>query len=431
MKRDKVIIVGGGWAGLSCAVMLAQHKIPSVVLEAAPKLGGRARSISMHGMQVDNGQHLFLGAYRNVQKVLSTLGVNPDKVFKKEPLAWRILSKDRVIDIQLPNTPAPLHGLFGLMRAKGLSFKDKLSALQFCYFLFKKIPLDTITVLQLLEKYSQTPTLIENLWRPLCLAALSTPPEDASAQVFSQVLQETFFTRNQATDYWFAKKDLSAILPNPAMEYLTLHDATVQTSARVTELIFQDQTCIGVKTAQDTYYGRAVVLATPYWTTSQLLQDVQGGEAIVQQCNLLVSEAISTIYLQYSPEVQLPHSMTGLIGTQSQWVFDRNFANQPGLIAVVITGAGMHLTKTQSVLAQEIHQEIQQFWPQCQHLLNWRVIHEKRAVFRCDLLSQECRPQGKTSIPGLFLAGDYCQTPYPATLEGAATSGLQCAEEIR
>ena len=107
-ERHPVVIVGGGWAGLAAAVELCAHEIPVTVLESARQLGGRARSIRASDMIIDNGQHLFIGAYRSVLGLMDRIGLDRKHAFLRQPLTLRLVKGNRTsLHFKVPRLPAP------------------------------------------------------------------------------------------------------------------------------------------------------------------------------------------------------------------------------------------------------------------------------------------------------------------------------------
>ena len=143
-------------------------------------------------------------------------------------------------------------------------------------------------------------------------------------------------------------------------------------------------------------------------------------------------EPIVTVYLQYPENTQLTQSMIGLSNTLSQWVFDRgSFCQQAGLISVVISCNGPHMAMDDDTLTQTVDDEIAILFTNKPTLLNSFVIREKRATFACTVNINDIRPKNTTDVKGLFLAGDYTDTGYPATLEGAVRSGIAATNLIK
>jgi hypothetical protein len=142
------------------------------------------------------------------------------------------------------------------------------------------------------------------------------------------------------------------------------------------------------------------------------------------------SHPIATVYLQYSPDTTIESPVIGLSGTLSQWVFERHDL-RPGLISVVISGPGEHQLWDKQLICEQVAQELQQNLPGIDSYptQSW-VIREKKATFASTVDIQRQRPNNRTEITGLWLAGDYVANPYPATLEGAVLNGEQTAKQL-
>jgi predicted NAD/FAD-dependent oxidoreductase len=174
-------------------------------------------------------------------------------------------------------------------------------------------------------------------------------------------------------------------------------------------------------------YSHVIVATAPH-QAQRLLGSVA---QLAPECAMLRElgyQPIYSVFLQYPTEVSLPHQMIGMRDSLVQWVFDRGqLCNQPGMLGVVISASGAHQSLSHEALGELVHQQLEQRFALPQP--EWtQVIAEKRATFTCSPGLQ--RPANRTSLPGLFLAGDYTAGPYPATLEAAVRSGSQCAHQI-
>ncbi|HLF23916.1 MAG TPA: FAD-dependent oxidoreductase, partial [Burkholderiales bacterium] len=124
--RPRVVVVGGGWAGLSAAVSLAGNAVPPILLESGRQLGGRARALRFGLFHVDNGQHVLLGAFESVLEMLATLGVSEASVFRRQSLRLLLFGRDgRRIELRTERLPAPLHLIAGLLRSSGISLSAR------------------------------------------------------------------------------------------------------------------------------------------------------------------------------------------------------------------------------------------------------------------------------------------------------------------
>ncbi|MEJ2434302.1 MAG: hydroxysqualene dehydroxylase HpnE [Pseudolabrys sp.] len=433
MTPPRVVVVGGGWAGLSAATALSRAGLGVTVLESARQLGGRARRVPFAGHRVDNGQHLIVGAYRATLELMSTLGVDEVHALRRHPLHLDMRSPaGRRVRLSAPRLPAPAHLLAALAGARGLSAHARWRAIGMCARLaLRGFQLDTdISVAELLGRYAQPSALISDLWEPLCVAALNTPIEEASARVFLRVLRDSFTGTRRASDLLFATTDLGALLPDPALEFIEAHGGSVRLAQRVSALTVDKGAVRGVVANGKAIEADHVVLAIPPHACRSLLAPHPALAALAASLHQFRYEPICTVYLQYPQPVSLPVPMLGMLGTTGQWAFDRGLSGQPGLIAVVISSRGAHMARDNATLVAGVANELAMLFPQWPAPRETLVIREKRATFSCQVGMGAWRPGNAMPMPGGWLAGDHTDTGYPATLEGAVRSGLQCARQI-
>jgi len=464
-----VAIIGGGCAGLSAAVALIDRGFAVTVFEAAPQLGGRARTvgIDMHGTAqlVDNGQHILLGAYHATLALLHKVGVNEQQAFLRLPLQINMQSSHAQSLFNLKSAhylPAPLHMLIALLGCKGLSFKQRFAALKFMlrlkkthYLINHDQPLE-----QFLHAQQQTDQLIHMLWEPLCLAALNTPVAIASTRIFLNVLRDTFNGGKSDGDFLLPRMDLSQIIAQPLAQYIKARGGEIRLNQQIRNLTADTgsngQDGFRLDTAAGCYFFSQVVIATAPAAASKLLPALPSLKPLQAQMQAYRYQPIYTIYLQYAAGTKLPSVMTGLasmpgasdmtglgnmtdlgnmigLGNMtglsimtSQWLFDRGqLCAQDGLMAVIVSASGPHQQLSQDELACKVAHELSLAFPQLVKPLWHKVIAEKRATFSCEV--DLVRPAQRTAQAGLFLAGDYCYADYPATIEGAIRSGIACA----
>jgi len=427
----KVAVIGAGLAGVSAAIRLLQHGHQVCVFEAAPQAGGRARGVAHDTTILDNGQHLCIGAYRATLTLLQDAHIHPAQVFKRLPLQLHMHHGAQRMSLVTPTwLPAPLHLLWGLLTAHGLDWRSKWRAICWMQQLKQQaftLPTD-LTVASLLAQGKQTPMAISTLWEPLCLAALNTPISLASAQVFLNVLRDSFQHRRQDSDFLIVKADLSSALIHPLLQHIQALGAEIRLHSTVTALQASDAGCvISTATNNDTFED-VIVAVGPH----QLKTIAESADSALH-IPAFDYQPITTVYLQYSAETRLPYPVMGLYHGLAQWVFDRGqCCGQAGLLAVVISAHPPLSADKPSLVAQciaEINQALATYHGTLNTAPQWtQVITEKRATFSCtpDLL----RPGTRTSNPHIFLAGDYIAGPYPATIEGAVTSGYAAAQAV-
>jgi len=437
MNTDPIVIIGAGWAGLAAAVKLTEQGHKVSVYESAKQIGGRARAVNFNDMEVDNGQHLLIGAYTECLHLMETVGINNEQALKRLPLSLTVVDKI-TLALQAPALPAPFHLLYALVTAKGLKFIDRIAAIKFGLFLEKnnyKFKKD-ISVEELFKLTNQTDILIRQLWEPLCLATMNTPINIASSNVFMTVFKDAFTNKTRDADALLSTIDLSNLFPNAAANYIKKNGGKVYLKSRVEDIEINKNSvsAITIKTNNTVEKIKAshVIVATAPQNLNKLIPKDSSLELINKNIAQFSYEPIVTVYLQYSKETQLPQAMTGLSSTLSQWVFDRgNFCEQAGLISVVISASGEHMNMDDATLAQTVHNEIAMLFADKPSLVKSFVIREKRATFSSVVNINDIRPKNKTDIQGLYLAGDYTDTGYPATLEGAVRSGISASNLIK
>ncbi|KQT43508.1 MULTISPECIES: hydroxysqualene dehydroxylase HpnE [unclassified Methylophilus] len=422
-----IAVVGAGLAGLAAAYTLLRSGNKVSVFEAAPQAGGRARGVPHAEAMLDNGQHLCIGAYQATLALLAEAGLDTERLFTRLPLALHMHHRaDRMSLVTSTWLPAPLHLLWGLLTARGLTVNSKWRAVRWMLWLKQSaftLAQDT-TVEHLLQQGHQTETAIKALWEPLCLAALNTPIQIASAQVFLNVLRDSFQQKRSDSDFLILKSDLSSSLIEPLLGKITISGGKVSLRTPVISVKNEHSHCV-LETSEGTQLFDDVILAVGPHQLKTVASDIA--------VPTFEYQPITTVYLQYSTYFRLPYPVMGLYGGLAQWVFDRGqCCDQAGLLAVVISAHGP-LNGVKAALIQQCINELNQALSSHDIKLEtaplWtQVITEKRATFSCtpDLH----RPQHKTSRPHIYLAGDYTAGPYPATIEGAVRSGVSAANLI-
>jgi squalene-associated FAD-dependent desaturase len=422
-----VAVVGGGYAGMAAAVTLAAAGAPVTVFEAAKTLGGRARRVEHRELSLDNGLHVLLGAYRELLRLMRQVGADPAQVLFRMPLTWRIHER---LWLRAPRLPAPAHALAALVLARGAPLRERLGAAGFVlrlrrrgYRLERDVP-----VSRLLEENGQRGRFAHLLWQPLCVSALNTPPDEASAQVFVNVLRDSLDGAADAADLLLPRTDLSALFPEPAAAYVAGRGGAVLAGQRVSAI---DETRAGytVRYAGGERTFTHVVCALAPHHAKAFLLGVSALAEVAEAIEALSYRPIHSVYLAYPGPVRLPAPMLGFESALLQWAFDRGaLCGQHGVIGVVISAGGAHESLAHDELARLVHQELEQQLGPLPCPLWYRVIAERRATFSC--VPGLARPAVRTPLRRFFLAGDYTAGDYPATLESAVRSGIAAARAV-
>lgn len=400
----RVAVIGAGYAGCAAAVALAERGARVTLLEALAVPGGRARRVRAREAALDNGQHILAGAYVELARLMRRVGVPEDAVLRM-PLELRYADG---FALRAAWLPAPLDLAVGLLAARRLPLREALGALRFLARLRRegfRVEASR-TVAELLAAHRQEGRLGRYLWRPLCLAALNTPPERASARVFLAVLRDTLAGGPGAADLLLPRVDLSRLFPEPACAFVRARGGEVRLGERVRDLG-------ALRACHD-----AVIVAVGPHQLAAL------APALAPRFDY---QPIYTCYLQYPATVRLPLPMLGLAGGLVQWAFDRGaLANERGRIACVISAEGDHQRLTHEALARRCHAELAAALGPLPAPRWSQVIAEKRATIAST--PGLARPGPRTPIPAVYLAGDYTDPEYPPTLEAAVRSGVRAAE---
>lgn len=416
-----VAVIGGGYAGMAAAVELASAGVAVTVYEANAVLGGRARRIAYRGRTLDNGQHLILGAYRTLTRMIDRVAPQSDP-FVRTRFDYRYGDE---LELRTRALPAPLDMISALVLARGLSWSERWAATRFVGSLRKASICDGETVSAWLTRAQQSAALMRGLWEPICTAALNTRPKHADACTFRNVLEAALLGGSGASDLLFARVDLSALFPEPARAYIERRGGKVLHTA-VRSLEHANGRYL-LHSAKTNHAHDFVIVATAPQQARHLLR-FDPLKAFAAFCAVLEHEPIYTAYFEYAHAARLPSAMLGLDTGIAQWLFDRHAVGLSGpQLAAVISAHGAHEQLSRDQILAQIAAEIDRRFGFGQPEFQALVI-EKQATFSAR--PRLPRPASKTELPRLYLAGDYTESPYPATLEAAVESGLRCAQLV-
>lgn len=429
-----VVVVGGGWSGLAAAVALidAGHRV--TLIDAAPQLGGRARRVDVtlgdRTYPLDNGQHLLIGAYSAYLALARRVGIDVTDRFAVRPFALRYPDGFRLAAL---SAPAPLHLAGALFLARGLTWSDRVGAALWVqrwkgrdWSIEQDVPAASLFA-------DHPPRLVDRLWAPLCLAALNVRLDVASARVFLRVLGDSLGAAAPASHLYLARGDLSTLLPDAAARAVGAQGGTLRLREPVLALERRDAAW-RVRLRSDVIDASAIVLALPPARAAVLLSSCERDElrAPARQLDAIEAAPIATVYLRYAAGTRLAEPVYALDenasrGDYGQWVFDRGRmeSHADGILSVIVSGRGEHEALSAEALADAVARQLSR----CLGLdapLAHAVFVEKRATIvpAVGLI----RPATRLPLPGLYLASDAADSPYPSTLEGSVRTGLAAAE---
>ena len=422
------IVIGGGCAGLAAATRLAEKGKRVLVLEARPTLGGRATAFTdpATGERVDNGQYVLLGCYRDTFQFLDRIGAR-DHVHLQDRLAVDTIDRDGVASrLACPSLRPPFNLVGGLMTWSALGWRDRIAALHIRRALggVGRPFTGRQTVREWLTAHHQTPRLIEMLWEPLAVAALNQSIDVASAAPFARVLEEMLAGDSRAASIALPLKPLDELYALPARDYIERCGGVVKTNAPAR--IESSQ----VSVRQERFVAPVIICAVPWFALSDVFVDPPASlRATLDAADRTAASPILTVNLWFD-RVVTEHVLVGLPGRTMQWVFDKRrvFGERTSHLSLVSSGAENVVSLTNEELIDLAVREVKAAIPAAREATVRRavVVREKRATFSV-APGQPPRPAVQTSIPGLFLAGDWIDTGLPATIEAAVRSGHMAA----
>ncbi len=441
----RVAVVGAGWAGISAAVWARAVGLTPIVFEAARELGGRARAVSMEigeqRVQVDNGQHLMMGAYTE-SIALHDLVVQAQPELAARPAFERTaFALDAVSgwSMRCGTQPAPWHLALGLLCAKGIPWVERLRmAWQLETLKRRAWQVESGSLVsQWMHGSGQSDWLRRELWGPLCVATLNTPPEQACAQTFAHILRDTLGANSSAIETLFAQPTLSAFIPEPAVHWMRHHGVELRLGSPVRS-VGAAGTQWRISTSEGDTVVDQVILSTPPRQSLRMLQDspVASSAQWLAEFTML---PIASVYLAW-PVLHAPALPIWLMLKENsqesqfgQWLFRRDVQADMQLACVVVSAAGRvsglaREALLQGVIAQVVEQLSTAMGSPCPPPAAARLALDPQATFACT--PNRPKPDHATlhrTWPGLWLAGDYCWPQYPATLESAVRSGKAAA----
>lgn len=437
MLKYDAAVIGGGFAGLSAAVELVRLGLRAIVLEGRPKLGGRATSYrdQTTGEDIDNGQHVIFGCYRETFRFLRTIGADAD-LHLQSILGVDYVGRDnRVIRFRCPPLPAPLHLLGGIVEWEELSVVERLSGLRMVSPLLRArrrlgdVVREGETTREWLVRHGQGRRIRELLWEPLALAALNQSAAQAAAGPFVRILVELCGSGTSDASVGIPRRPLETFYATRARAFIEASGGAVWTGAPA-RIVFEGSSSATVKVGREVISPPIIISAVPWYALPRLFDPVPSPlEPLVERAASMGSAPIVSVHLWFESPL-MPEPFLGLLGRTMQWVFDKRIAFGGGAshLTLVSSGAESVVRLSNSALIRLALSELQSATPTvrdavCSHAV---VIRERQATFSL-AVGQPTRPDTRTGIHGLYLVGDWVDTGLPSTIESAVVSGHRAA----
>jgi len=443
LERFDVIVAGGGVAGIAAAVTLAEHGARVALIEARPYLGGRVRSFhhSSTGDEIDNGQHLMMGAYTSTFQLLRLLGTHRF-VEVQSTLHVEFREPDGIADhFTAPSfLPGSLALATATARLRPFQWSDARGLLRLGRAI--REPLDpSLTVSNLLLRCEVSPHIVNALWRPLTIATLNTLPEQASARLFASVLRLGFLGPRAHARLALPQAPLSHLF-NPAADFIHKRGGVVRTSTTVQRIEQQGTDTVVMMRDGGVTRATQVIVALPLPSISRTVEPALVPAPIAALAAAYHPSPIVSGYLWFDQPLERVPQFCALRRSTTEWVFNRRRIDPAppprsapsGLLSVTISAADAETGWNDSQLLAHVEGELRNWLPEMKdaRMAEGIVIREKRATFRATPEFEQLREDWgrERCSPGISFAGDWDNTGLPGTIEGAARSGIRQAQAV-
>ncbi|MBD8027664.1 FAD-dependent oxidoreductase [Ureibacillus sp. Re31] len=441
MEQYDVIIVGSGLAGLTSAVELCDQGAKVLVLEKEKVIGGRTSSWDEDGMLVESGFHRHIGYYKALPYILKKVGVNVDSIVQwEENVDVRIKGKKDVATFGVSPIFGPIDLLKGILGNNDiLSLKDKFSLMGFFIngfidYLRNPDSLDRWNVRDYAKKHQVNEDALHYAVIPLSAGIFFLPPERYSAKVFFGLFFPAIprFYRMRIGAYLGGMTEL---LAQPIANYIEGKKGTIQTNAKVQNLIVDEGNVQGVELEDGSrFHAKHVILATDLGGAKKILKENFLNHPSLKSLFQLPTMPAVTIQMEFLKPV-LPYDRTTFGPLTSLASFAEQsrstFTHVPGRLSIILTPPEKFLAMEKEEILKQVQKEARELGLDLEtNLTKYRIVSRPEDFYSLEPNHDRLRPNQKTDIDGLILAGDYTKQPYYATMEGAVVSGLKAASLI-
>ncbi|MFO0807053.1 MAG: hydroxysqualene dehydroxylase HpnE [Gemmataceae bacterium] len=427
-----VLILGGGLAGLSAATALASRGYRVTILEARPRLGGRASSFTdtATGQLIDACQHVSMGCCTNFAHFADTIGIT--QYLKPQPTLYFMTPDGRVSRFAADALPAPCHLARSFATAHYLSPIEKLRIAWGLACLAREPEGEDVPFLEWLRAHRQTQRTIDRFWGLVLVSALNEAVDRIGSKYARKVFRDGFLRHRRGFEVQVPTVPLSRLYGSELRAWMDAHGVDVALSANARDISIAHREVRGVRLRDARELSADVyVAALPADRLLSLLPESEtAGSHIWSGLRNLAVSPITSVHLWFDRRLTaFPHVV--LIDCVGQWVFNRG-ETTPGefYVQVVVSAARSFSEAKAANIQRQIVDELAQLFPVGANLLRSRVVTEHAATFSAVPGVDRWRPGPVSPLSNLLLAGDWTDTGWPATMEGAVRSGYRAAEAI-
>jgi squalene-associated FAD-dependent desaturase len=412
--RGTVHVIGAGLAGLAASVRLAQNGHRVALYDAAGQAGGRCRSYfdETLGCRLDNGNHLLVSG--NTAAMAYIAETSAAATFETADIAafpFLDMKTRESWSVRPTEGRVPWWLFVAGRRVAGTHALDYLDALKL------QRAATTATISQTLDA---SRLIYNRLWAPLAVAALNTEVDQASARLLGMIFAETFGRGGAGLHPLYPKEGLSESLVDPALAVLQAKGGAVRFGQRLRNLRFEGERVVALDFGRGEVALEAedsVVLAVTASVAKDLIPELDPPDEF---------RAIINAHFRVDALPGRPYTFIGVVNGTAEWIFLK-----PGVISTTTSAADRMIDRDAEDLAAALWKDIAQAYRLDPSAMPpHRVVKEKRATFAATPAQLLRRPKARTRWRNLVLAGDWTDTGWPATIEGAIRSGFTAASEL-
>ncbi len=429
-----IVVMGGGLAGLAASMALATVRQKVYLLESKQRLGGRAGSFldTVSGQLIDYCQHVSMGCCTNFHYFCQTIGVK--HWLEPQPVLYFFTRDGKHSLFKADPLPAPFHLTRSFWKSHYLTLPEKCRIVLGLTALMMESPQSDPPFLDWLKKHRQNQRTIQRYWRIVLTSALNEEIENIGLRYARKVFLDGFLRHRDSFLVHIPTVPLQRFYETELDHWFKQHDVTTAKNQAVKEIVIQGNRIQflllrdGSKIEADWY-----ISALPFHRLLDLLPaDIVQKHSYFAKLNHLGTSPITSVHLWLDRAItDLPHAV--IVDGISQWIFARGQQIDGSFYYQIVISASQNLFRQgHEVIIAQLAEELRQTFPLARmaKIIHARVVTEQRATFRVFPGVDSFRPEPISPIGNLILAGDYTQTAWPATMEGAVRSGYRAAEII-
>lgn len=439
----RVVVIGGGVAGITAAIALADVGMLVELIEKRPFLGGRASSsLDKHTHElVDECQHGTMHCCTNLSQLLDRLGVL-DKIDYHRTIEF-LDSEGNRSAIHGSRLPAPLHTAPSFLRFKSLGIRDKIGIARAMLLMLispSSAEFESLSIDDWFKRTGQTERAIKRFWRPILVSACNEELHRISCYHGFKILRDGFLLNSEGYQFGVPSVPLGALYTEPTITALQQNSGVVRTKTTVESIQFddEDRRVLGVILVNGEQIPADYIVCA---LQSDLLwkilpESIRESYAYFKMVEHIEFSPICGVHLWFDRAVDCPPALA-LLDCQTEWVFNKtkNFktANVTSTyLSTVVSASRMLSSRTKEEILEETIRDLQAALPSMKGatLLRWQVVRWPKATFSPIPGVEGMRPVQKSPIKNLYIAGEWTQTGWPSTMESAARSGYLAAEAL-